>query len=585
MASSSGETGQLTDILYSVDQVPPWYLCVLLAFQQFLTAFGATFAFPLIISSAICLDGDLVGTGELISTIIFVSGMSTVLQSTLGVRLPIIQSVSYSFIVPIFVVMNLEKERCPYNFKDEYNITALPEKGSAGHKEYWHSNLAELQGSLMVGSLVQIIVGFSGLIGLIMRFIGPLTIAPTITLISISLFGAASDKGSEQWYICFMTIFLVVLFSQYLRNVSIPCPCLREGKLAVFALFPVLMAVIVSWVVCVILTETNVLTDDPKKWGYGARTDTKIKVLEESEWFRFPYPGQWGKPSVTVAALLGMIAAIVASIIESVGDYYACARLSGATPPPSSAVNRGIGMEGITCLLAGAWGTGAGNTSYSENIGAIGITKVGSRIVVQLAGVIMILLGCLGKFGALFVTIPDPVVGGLFYVMFGMVAAVGISNLQFVNLNSSRNLFVFGVPLFIGLSMPNWVANADNPIDTGSSIADQILEVLCGTSMFVGGVLAFILDNTIPGTREERGLKTWDAAKDNGDSLSSTYDMPYIQPFLNRITCLRYIPFCPGFVLDKPKQRIEDIEFTSFDTPKPTADYQKPESNEKEQNH
>ena len=63
-------------------------------------------------------------------------------------------------------------------------------------------------------------------------------------------------------------------------------------------------------------------------------------------------------------------------MIESVGDYHACARLSGAPPPPRHAINRGIGMEGLGCLLAGAWGTGNGTTSYSENVGALGITKV-----------------------------------------------------------------------------------------------------------------------------------------------------------------------------------------------------------------
>ena len=71
-----------------------------------------------------------------------------------------------------------------------------------------------------------------------------------------------------------------------------------------------------------------------------------------------------------------MLAGVLASAIESVGDYYACARLSGAPPPPIHAVNRGIGIEGIGCIIAGMWGTGNGTTSYSENIGAIGVTKV-----------------------------------------------------------------------------------------------------------------------------------------------------------------------------------------------------------------
>ena len=70
-----------------------------------------------------------------------------------------------------------------------------------------------------------------------------------------------------------------------------------------------------------------------------------------------------------------MFAGILAGMVESIGDYYACARLSGAPPPPDHAINRGILIEGIGCVLAGIWGTGTGTTSYSENIGAIGITK------------------------------------------------------------------------------------------------------------------------------------------------------------------------------------------------------------------
>jgi len=88
------------------------------------------------------------------------------------------------------------------------------------------------------------------------------------------------------------------------------------------------------------------------------------------------FPGQWGMPTVSVAGVFGMLAGVLASIIDSVGDYYACARISGAQPPPRHAINRGIGIEGIGCLFAGAFGSGSGTATYSQNIGAIGITKV-----------------------------------------------------------------------------------------------------------------------------------------------------------------------------------------------------------------
>ena len=71
-----------------------------------------------------------------------------------------------------------------------------------------------------------------------------------------------------------------------------------------------------------------------------------------------------------------MLAGVIASAIESIGDYFACARLSGAPPPPTHAINRGIGTEGVGCIIAGIIGSGNGTTSYSENIGAIGVTKV-----------------------------------------------------------------------------------------------------------------------------------------------------------------------------------------------------------------
>merc|ERR1719150_957755 len=202
----------------------------------------------------------------------------------------------------------------------------------------------------------------------------------------------------------------MTLFSQYLRNVDLPAPIIRDGRLktiriGVFKLFPILLTILIVWGLCAILTATGAISEDN-----AARTDSKIALVSKSLWFRFPYPFQWGLPTVSAAGVFGMVAGVLASAIESVGDYYACARLSGAPPPPDHAINRGIGTEGFGCMLAGIWGTGNGTTSYSENIGAIGVTKVGSRRVIQVGGLIMILFGLLSKFGALFVTIPEPIV-------------------------------------------------------------------------------------------------------------------------------------------------------------------------------
>ena len=119
----------------------------------------------------------------------------------------------------------------------------------------------------------------------------------------------------------------------------------------------------------------------------------------------------------------------------------------------------------------------------------------------------MIIFGLFSKFGALFVLIPEPIVGGIFCIMFGMVAAVGLSNLQFINLNSTRNLFILGFSIFFALVLSKWIGKNPNSISFGddNNLAlqtfSQVIKVLLSTSMFVAGFLGFLLDNTIPGNK------------------------------------------------------------------------------------
>ena len=87
--------------------------------------------------------------------------------------------------------------------------------------------------------------------------------------------------------------------------------------------------------------------------------------------------------------------------------------------------------------------------------------------MIQYGAIIVMIIGVVGKVGALFVSIPDPIVGGVFMVMFGMIAAVGISNLQFADMNSSRNLFIVGFSIVFGLALPHYMENHPNAIDTG----------------------------------------------------------------------------------------------------------------------
>ncbi|XP_064100264.1 solute carrier family 23 member 1-like isoform X2 [Macrobrachium nipponense] len=544
-ATATAQSGDM-ELLYGLDDVPPWYMCILLGMQHYLTMVGSTITIPFILTPLMCVDDNDPARGALISTIFFVSGVVTLLQCTFGVRLPIVQGGTFSFLVPTIAILVSGYPRC--------ESLSLHNMTESERQEVWQVRMREVQGAIIVSSLLQVVLGFTGLVGIVVAWITPLAITPTVALVGLSLFSVAAERAALHWGVAFLTIALMVLFSQYLRNVPLPFPTYKKSgfgltKVYVFKLFPILLAILISWAVCAILTASGVLTN-----GSYARTDRALGALSNAPWIRVPYPGQWGVPTVSVAAVFGMLAGVLASLIESIGDYYACARFSGAKPPPEHAINRGVGIEGIGCIIAGLWGTGNGTTSYSENIGAIGVTKVASRRVVQYGAVIMTIFSIIGKFGALFITIPEPVVGGVFCVMFSMITAVGLSNLQYVNLNSSRNLFVLGFSLFMGLAIPKWMA-AQGPgiIDTGSAVADQIITVLLQTSMFIGGALGVILDNTIPGSDEERGLTKWrnqynedHAGEETGEETSS-YDLPFVMNFVRRTKWMAYVPVSPTF--------------------------------------
>ncbi|KAK3524425.1 hypothetical protein QTP70_027968 [Hemibagrus guttatus] len=546
------------DMIYRIEDVPPWYLCILLGLQHYLTCFSGTIAVPFLLADAMCVGRDQYTVSQLVGTIFTCVGITTLIQTTFGVRLPLFQASAFAFLIPAQAILRLERWKCPPE-EEIYGNWTLP----LNTAHIWQPRIREIQGAIIVSSMVEVVIGLVGIPGLLLNAIGPLTVTPTVSLIGLSVFQTAGDRAGSHWGLSLLCIFIIVLFAQYLRNWAAPFPFYSRQKgchtfrFQIFKMFPIIMAIMLVWFVCYILTLTDVLPNDPVKYGYKARTDARGEIMSHAPWFRMPYPCQWGLPTVTVAGVLGMFSATLAGIVESIGDYYACARLAGAPPPPIHAINRGIFTEGVCCIIAGLLGTGNGSTSSSPNIGVLGITKVGSRRVVQYGAIIMLLLGTIGKFTALFASLPDPVLGGLFCTLFGMITAVGLSNLQSVDLNSSRNLFVLGFSMFSGLMLPNYLDTHPGCIKTGVPELDQILTVLLTTEMFVGGFIAFVLDNTIPGTKKERGLTDWKAevSTEIGGVSSDTYNFPVGMGMVRRLDCLSYLPICPTFQGFKLRRR------------------------------
>ncbi|CAG0882315.1 unnamed protein product [Cyprideis torosa] len=315
----------LSGLQYAIDDIPPSHISVFLGLQHFLMMVGGTMIIPLLLSDKLCITNEDPARAYLLSTILFVSGIVTFLQCTLGSRLPIIQGGTFSLILPAFAILDLPENKCPSNA----DLEAMTDDERA---EVWMSRMRIIQGGIILASLVQVFVGFTGLIGYVMKWISPISICPLIALVGLSLFDVAATDASENWGIAAMTIVLLLLFSQYISEWDVPVfpkwnfttKTFSVTKLKIFKLFPVILTLCTAWLVCYILTVTEALPENDK-----ARTDIKSSILRKSPWIRVPYPFQWGMPRVTASAFIGMLAGVLASAMESIGDYFACARLAG----------------------------------------------------------------------------------------------------------------------------------------------------------------------------------------------------------------------------------------------------------------
>jgi uracil-xanthine permease len=405
-------------IVYPLGSKPKWPLAILLGIQQYLTMFGATVLIPFIVGGAMKLPPEELAL--MISTIFFTSGICTLIQqSALGNRLPVIQGGTFSFLGPTFAIIGM-----------------VAAQKLTGPEPMWQIQVQHVAGAIMIASVFEIVLGYTGVMGHVRKLISPIVIGPTIAMIGLALFGIGAPWMASNWIISLITLVALILYSQVFSQ-----------KSKAFMLFPVLLAIATGWLVSLIGTVTGMISPDSPAY-------LKTDLIAATPWFSLKplMPFKWGFPDLGSATLwagaFGMLAGYLASMIESIGDYYACARISEAPVPTGRMISRGLGAEGLGCLIAGILQTCNGTTTYSENIGSIGLTRVASRRVVRCGAAVMLIIPVVAKFGAILATLPKPVVGAMFVGLFGMIASVGLSNLQIVNLNNSRNLFIIGISFF-----------------------------------------------------------------------------------------------------------------------------------------
>ncbi|WP_442909349.1 uracil-xanthine permease family protein [Halovenus sp. HT40] len=498
--SSPVVDGSAETVEYGMDDKPPIERSILLGFQHYLTMIGSNIAVPLVLAAAMGMPAD--ATARLVGTFFVVSGVATLAQTTIGNRYPLVQGASFAILAPALAI-----------------IGVLQASGAG-----WETMIVELQGAMIVAGIAQVAIGYLGLFGRLKRFLSPVVIAPVIALVGLALFDVPqiTNPETQSIWLFLLTLVLIIGCSQYLDRYS-----------NVLRLYPVLIGLAGAWLLAAGLSVGGVIES-----GSSAYVD--LTGVSEASIIQPIVPFQWGTPQFTSSFVIGIFAGVLASMVESFGDYYAVARISDEKAPSGKRINHGLAMEGFGNIFAGIMGTGNGSTSYSENIGAIGITGVASRFVVQVGAVVMLIAGFVGFVGAIVTTIPDPIVGGLFVVMFAQIIGIGLSQLQYVDLNQNRNVFIIGITLLSGLSIPSLVGNfagGEGAAAIESALAGvavlgpaleavgeiaylgavfglepiaQILFVIGTTGIAVGGIVGFVLDLTIPGSRKSRGLTEWE---------------------------------------------------------------------------
>ncbi|KAJ7946175.1 Nucleobase-ascorbate transporter-like protein [Quillaja saponaria] len=505
MAGGGGGVGQKVDdfqphsvkdhlpgVDFCVGSSPIWPESILLGFQHCLVMIGRTVLISTILVAL--MGGGNVEKAEMIQTLLFLASINTLLQTWFGTRLPVVMGASYAYLIPAFSV----------GLSRRLNIYVDP------HQRFKQSMRAT-QGALIVASFFQMIIGFLGLWGIFARFLSPLAAVPLVTLTGLGLFIFGFPLLADCVEIGLPASVILIFLSQYL-------PSMVSSKRARFDRFAVLVSVGIVWAFAEVLTAAGVYNKRSPRTQLSCRTD-RSGLISAAPWVRVPYPFQWGRPSFNVGDAFAMVAASLVAVIESTGTFIAASRLGSATPLPPSVLSRGVGWMGIGTLLDALFGTGVGSTASTENAGLLGLTRVGSRKVIQLSAGFMLFFSIFGKFGAVLASIPFPIMAALYCVLFPYVAAAGLSFLQFCNLNSFRSTFILGFSLFMGLSVPQYfneylLLSGRGPVHTGSTSFNNIVQVIFSSPATVALIVAFFLDCTLSrghsSTRRDSGRHWWE---------------------------------------------------------------------------
>ncbi|NRF29846.1 nucleobase:cation symporter-2 family protein [Vibrio coralliilyticus] len=420
-------------LLYTLDQKPPHGITLLLALQHMLASIGGIVAVPLIVGASIGLPNEEIVS--LINAALLASGIVTIAQclglGPIGIRLPVVMGSSFAF---LGVAIAIGRE----------------------------GGVASIMGSALIGSLVVILASFY--MDKVRKLFPTVVSGVVVTLIGLTILPVAMNwvgdaPAASENFATLPKLFLAIVSLGIVVAVSVYC----KGAVAASA---IVIGLAGGYIVALSMGMVNL--DD----------------VSTAAWVGGPEPLKYGL-SFHASAIVSMSLVYIVVIAEATGDFMALANNCNKQVSGKD-LQRGLLGDGLGSTLAAIL-TAMPLASFSQNVGIVGITGVASRFVVAATGGLLILGGLFPKLAAIAVTIPKPVLGGVGFVMFGMIAYAGIRML-ITAADTKRNALVICVGLASGLAvtfeprllqhLPHDIANFLHSGITTGTIATVLLHQL-----------------------------------------------------------------------------------------------------------
>ena len=366
---------------------------LLLGLQHLFAMFGATVLVPILVSSY--------GLPLSIQTTLLFAGLGTLLFH-----------LCTKFKVPAFLGSS-------FAFLGGFQAVAALDAGKFASMTGEEKLPYALGGVVIAGMLYLVLALLFKLVGAkkVMRFFPPIVTGPIIILIGLNLSGTAISNASTNWWLALVAIAVIIVANIW-------------GK-GMIKIIPILLGVVVSYIVALITGQVD----------FTAMREADFVGLQQFVIAKFD-----------ITSILVMAPIAIAAMMEHIGDISAISSTTGKNFIEDPGLHRTLLGDGLATAMAGMFG-GPANTTYGENTGVLALSKVYDPRVVRLAAVYAIILSFSPKFDALVNSIPAAIVGGVSFILYGMISAVGVRNIveNQVDLTKSRNLIIAAVMFVSGL--------------------------------------------------------------------------------------------------------------------------------------